>query len=1130
MTDPYSPFALGGTAAAAAAPELARFAETSALADELISMARSGGDTTALSDELITMARSALPDITRDMPTVEVAASAIETEGLLGKLAAAAPVAAMVLQSLQRGASRETVAKQLAPRALQAMGVPTSLADMADVALPAQGGLPGRAAGFAAQALSPQSFDPGDVASDLARYVPSDLPLSVPAHDAPLARQAESLLRSTPQAARALASRFVGGQHLVEIETALPGAFLVERFHGQEAVCDSFRFEIDCISTASALDTAALVGEPLTLRLQRADGSYRHWRGLCSQAAPLGSDGGYSRYRLTLEPWLALLKLRRNALIFQDRDALEVLERVFADYPQAAWRFDVARSLPKPAITTQYRESDYDFVLRLLADAGLAWRFDHAQAEDEQNAAAAQGDGGHTLVIFDSQAEVPAASPDTLRFHRTASTENEDAIGHFSELRQTTPDAVGTASWQAEQVEALSASALGDPAGPNLPRREVYSVPRSGRYAERDHAQTTAELRLDALRLPQRLHAGSGSGRGVDAGRAFTLSQHADLSGQAFVPLRVEHLAANNLTSNAVAILDASGLERGSYRNRFLAVPLGTAIVPLPRPKPIAPGAQTARVVGLADAANTVTRDHQVRIQFAWQRGAAPTYGGANETGSGAYPDGHAPGDETSGTWVRVAEWLAGPNWGSHALPRIGAEVLVEFLHADIDQPLVTGQLFNGEVAPPFAAGQDSPANHIGTLSGLHTQSLDGSGRQQWVVDDAPGQLRQRLHTTLADSRLELGYLIQHGDAQRGALRGQGFDLATLGWGNLHAAQGVLLSTTARADARSTHFDIAEAVAQLKGAQNTAQALNDAAAQNQVPALRGNPEQAAFLAAVDAQQDGKYDGDVAGQPASKPSGEGRDGGDPVERFAAAMLVAESPDSLAATTPASALAYAGGHSHLTAQDDAHFAAGQTFAAVSGAHSALYAQQGPLRAIAAAGPVSVRAHVGTLELLADQSVTVTATDERIDVLAKQKIVLQAGQTRVTLEGGDITFECPGNFTVKAGMHPFKGGETAPLVMPALPNGLADAFKYYGRLDITNQDGKPLPGKRFKLVDKDGNVVKEGKAQAMTTEYHEQDAYDVLSAYIGGESRGWEVMEFSEPLNPDEREPLAPDEREV
>ncbi|WP_435574604.1 phage baseplate assembly protein V [Alterluteimonas muca] len=99
-----------------------------------------------------------------------------------------------------------------------------------------------------------------------------------------------------------------------------------------------------------------------------------------------------------------------------------------------------------------------------------------------------------------------------------------------------------------------------------------------------------------------------------------------------------------------------------------------------------------------------------------------------------------------------VAEWLAGPNWGSHFLPRIGAEVLVEFLHGDIDQPRITGQLYNGDVAPPFAAGIDGGANHPGTLSGLHTRGHDGGGTQQWVIDDTPGQLRTRLHTTACDA------------------------------------------------------------------------------------------------------------------------------------------------------------------------------------------------------------------------------------------------------------------------------------------------------------------------------------------------------------------------------------------
>ena len=122
----------------------------------------------------------------------------------------------------------------------------------------------------------------------------------------------------------------------------------------------------------------------------------------------------------------------------------------------------------------------------------------------------------------------------------------------------------------------------------------------------------------------------------------------------------------------------------------------------------------------------TAVREHHVRIQFAWQRGRQPNGGGLADAGSEAFPEGHAPGDATSGTWVPVAEWLSGPNWGSHFLPRIGSEVLVEFLHGDLDQPRITGQLYNGDVAPPFALVDAS--NHPGTLSGLHSQSHDGGG------------------------------------------------------------------------------------------------------------------------------------------------------------------------------------------------------------------------------------------------------------------------------------------------------------------------------------------------------------------------------------------------------------------
>lgn len=846
---------------------------------------------------------------------------------------------------------------------------------------------------------------------------------------------------------------------LIELDCALPGGFVPERFEGREAVCEGFRFEVDCLSPSAFVPLAPLLGLPAALRLRRADGAQRVWHGLCTHAAELGSDGGLARYRLTLEPWTALLRLRTNALIFQDQDVLGVLTQVFAQYPQAAWRSEVTQPLQQRAITTQYRESDWEFVTRLLAENGLAWRFDHDVGLDgtATSRSHSTNPAGHTLVVFDRGAEAPTAQPGTVRFHRIDATETLDAISHFGEQRSLAPDAVAMASWDAAQVEAVSATGEVRDEASGAASREVYVADRAGRFVGRAEAEQVSTLQLDGLRLPRSMQFGAGSERGLTPGQAFTLLQHPEHSGQQFVPLAVEHSGANNLGSGIVELLGVSGLERGSYRNRFIAVAKGTPIVPVAKAKPLANGAQTARVVGVPDATVTSSRDHQVRIQFPWQRGTHPHRGGLTDTGDNG--NGHAPGDHTSGTWVRVAEWLAGPNWGSHALPRIGSEVLVEFLHADIDQPVVTGQLFNGDVAPPYAAGVDSSANHFGTLSGLHTQSLDASGTQQWLMDDAPGQLRQRLHTTLADSRVELGYLVQHGNAHRGGLRGQGFDVATLGWGNLRGGQGVLLSTTARAEATSTQMDDAEAVDQLCGAEQTAQALNEALGHHDLPALQANTAQSAFVKAV-------------GTGSAEATGDNQGGAAP-QPFAAAALLAEGPDRIALATPRSALAYAGAQLHLTAQADVHLAAGHTFAGVSGGHVALFAQQGPLRAIAANGPVSVQAHAGRLELLADQSVTVTATDGRIDVLAKEKIVLQAGQTAIKLEGDSITFACPGSFTVKAGENPFLSGENKAATLAALPDATTK-LDHWIEIDHRDTENQPFAGMPYKIFFEGGQVI--------------------------------------------------------
>jgi type VI secretion system VgrG family protein len=816
---------------------------------------------------------------------------------------------------------------------------------------------------------------------------------------------------------------------------------LVEQFQGREAVNEDFRFELDCVSVSAFLDLQTLLGQPASLGLARADGGRRLWHGYLTHAAALGADGGLARYRLVMESGLAFLRLRRNALIFQDKTALEVIAQVLDDHPQLRLQTEVTTQLRTRPICTQYRETDLDFVRRLLGEEGLSFRFEH----DQGAAADDQDNPGHALVIFDTEASQspPEGAPPLLRFHRVDATETTDAVTRFSEHRQWASDRVETASWEPAQVLSVagSAQAPADANAPELPGLDVFEADRSTRFDTAAQARQYAAHHLDALRLPARTFYGQGAVRTLEAGKRYTLTQHPDISAADFVPLSVNHRATNNVGTGLAHLhgtqADAE-LGAGSYRQHFDAIAAGTPIAPAHRDRPLAPGCSSAIVVGVPGEALTGTRDHQIRLQFPWQRGTAPLPGGLADAASSANPQGHAPGDDRSGTWVRVAEAAAGAHHGHSFVPRIGSEVLVEYTHGDIDQPVVVGQLYNGRAAPPFAAGENSDANHPGTLSGVQTQGLDGRNASRWVLDDASGQLRHSLSHTLTDSRLDLGYLIAQQDNRRFGYRGEGFELGSRGWTVVRAGEGLLLSASARPQGQSTQMDAAGANGQLAAASATARRLDTAASQAKATGLDANTAQSDLHRALDPAQDGKYAGSVNGQSTTKPAGAKRNGGAPVERFAEPAVLIESPERLAFTTPESAAVFAGRHLHLTAQRDAHLAAGATLGAAAGDGVGLYAVAGGLKTIANHGPLSIEAHADALQVLADKSVTVASAGGQLKVLAKEAVVLKAGQCTVSLKGGGVTLSCPGSFTVKSASHAFMGPASKPAALEALPSG--------------------------------------------------------------------------------------------
>lgn len=861
-----------------------------------------------------------------------------------------------------------------------------------------------------------------------------------------------------PQSALSALSGLLG-QHTrqITIETALTtDSLVVERFTAKEAVSAPFTLHIDCLSPSAHLDTVKLATEEITLRLMLPDGNRRAWHGYVVGCAALGGDGGLARYRLTVGSWFDRLRTRSDCFVFQDKTALEIIEDVLADYPLAHYRLAVSQPCAKRSICSQYRETDFAFIERLLAEEGLSYRFEHQQGDASQSRDGKAAQSRHCLVIFDNDAERPACAQPQIRFHRVDATEREDAIERFSRTHMAGTNAVTLSSWDYKALAATSAQATASEPGGELPTLESFEASGPYRFKDAQGADRAARLRMQAHEGGYLRFQGQGSVRQLGAGERFTLTQHFDSRHSEFVTLQIEHEAANNLGTDLARLLGTTDIESGSYRNRFVAVPAEAPIVPQYRRRPTAPEGQAAVVIADDGALLTTDRDHRVRVRFPWLR--------APDASSFRDPDSSDRSQVTA--WVRVATSSAGPNWGANHLPRAGTQVLLTYIDGDIDRPLAVMQLHSEQDALPWPA-PDAPLGQA--LSGWHSQALGGDGYNQWVVDDHPGQLRTRLASSTANSQLSLGYLMSHGaiGGDRGSWRGTGAELRTDAWAVVRAGGGLLLSTTARPQAAGTVLDINEARGQLTAAQKTAQRLSEAATSQQALPLAANEAFDPLAQALDPAQDGRYEDNVNGQDAIQPNKA------PVERFGQPWLVAESPTSIALASQATTTVYAGRHLHGTAQADWHLAAGNVVAAAAAKGVSLFAQRNGIRAIAEGGPVSIQAHTDALAVLADKAVTVTSSADCVEILAQQNIVLHGGDSMIRLEGNAVTFETSGLLSVKGAGHPLvgPGGQAAELL--PLPLGVVDLHNKL-ELNLTDDNLKPVPNAPYKVRFSDGTTI--------------------------------------------------------
>lgn len=874
---------------------------------------------------------------------------------------------------------------------------------------------------------------------------------------------------------------------------------VVECFDGHEGLNTLFAFDISTLCVDASFAPASLIGQELTLRLMQADGSFRAWHGVLQGCDALGGDGGLARHQLYLRPWVSALALRRDSHVWGMQTLPDILADIFADYPYAHFAIQAQRDWKAYPTRVQHHESDLDFVLRLLADEGLSYRFEHQQDGEGGEGSNSSPNSSqrppslHKLLIFDEQTAFPAYPLTPIRFHRVDATESRDSITRIQAMRQAVPHIATVSSWDHARLHAPSAQLRSALELGQLPPLEQHIALSAQRHADSDAAQAHAEHWLQHWEAQAKRWRAEGGVRDLAPGQHFALSGH-DRYGQEagtdlqLRPTQIWHRAANNLGAQMAQLLQHTDIEAGSYRNRFEALDAKATIVPTPRAKPTAPDAMLALVVGHEEGkgdgddnrhAVHTQRDHRVQVRFYWQQ-----HGPAGHASTDAADTADTPRSATASrrkshtpsVWLRVATPMAGPNWGAVVLPRVGTEVVLSFIDGDIDRPIVSQQLHSAQDLPPWSAGENGAGNHPGVISGWHATSLDGSGYNQWLSDDAPGQLRTRLASSQAASQLNLGHLINHepDSSQRGAWRGTGAELRSDAWTVVRAGEGLLISSTAQAKAAGTVHEASAAVGQFQAAHDTAQRIHDAVTQAQGLPLQATADLQAFIDDLNPQAKGKLPDQLNGQSATIAAPGKREGTDPVPAFARPAMVFDAAMSLNAATPASTAIYGGQALHWTSQQDWHAAAGRTMAMAAGGSAGLYSQQGGLKTIAQAGPISIQAHQGPLEWTAQDNITVTSSGEDVEVLAQGKIRLAAGEVSIELDGENITLTMPGLLDIKGVTKSFVGPGSSPAELSALPQGLMNEPPRELELHYNYDDLSAVQEASYKVTFDSGEVL--------------------------------------------------------
>jgi type VI secretion system secreted protein VgrG len=506
---------------------------------------------------------------------------------------------------------------------------------------------------------------------------------------------------------------------------------LLVGFTGREAISELFSFSLDMLAeNKTEVAFEKLLGQMLTVKLGLPDEKERYFHGICCRIAQGERDNDFTRYRAEVVPHFWLLTKRSQSRIFQHVSVPEILKKVLEGIDVS---FEIQGNFHPRDYCVQYRETDFDFAARLMEEEGIYYFFKHAA-------------DGHQMVVANtpqSHPDMPGGS-EIIYEEIEGGTREEERI--YAWTKQQELRSGKFTLWdhcfelpgkhlEAEDViqESVAAGKVRHKlkvGGNDI--LEIYDYP--GEYAQRfdgvdrsggdrsvdlqkifEDNKRTVDIRMQEESVPSLIIRGASNCRHLVAGHKFTLLRHFDADGEYL-------LKGQEITARLSSADYRSGQGEFTYENTFTCQPFSLPFRPPRRTRrPVVQGAQTAIVVGPSGEEIFTDKYGRVKVQFHWDR------------------EGQFNAD--SSCWVRVGTVWAGKQWGVIHIPRIGQEVIVDFLEGDPDQPIITGSVYNAEQMPPHKLPDNKTKSGIKSMS-----SKGGGGFNEMYFDDTKGNERVFMH------------------------------------------------------------------------------------------------------------------------------------------------------------------------------------------------------------------------------------------------------------------------------------------------------------------------------------------------------------------------------------------------